>query len=159
MVLAFPCSWVVVTVGPMSSPDVHWIQRLQKYSKALACLAQAVRLAAERPLTELEQLGLIQGFEYTHELAWNVLKDYLEAQGFVDIIGFKGATRVAFKNGLIQDGEVWMDMIKARNLTSHTYQSEVADDISRNVLDRFFSAFLALEQRMRDLAAQDAETP
>ncbi|MEI8090629.1 MAG: nucleotidyltransferase substrate binding protein [Opitutaceae bacterium] len=59
----------------MSKPDIRWLQRFQKFLMALSRLSAAVKLAAERPLSELEQQGLIQGFEYTHELGWNVLKD------------------------------------------------------------------------------------
>jgi len=80
----------------MSNPDLRWIERFQNYRQALSRLTAAVKLSGERPLSELEQQGLIQGFEYTHELGWNVLKDYLEAQGFVSVIGSKGATREAF---------------------------------------------------------------
>jgi nucleotidyltransferase substrate binding protein (TIGR01987 family) len=139
----------------MSKPDIRWIQRFQNYRQALSRLTEAVKLAASRPLSELEKQGLIQGFEYTHELGWNVLKDYLEAQGFVNIIGSKGATREAFKNALITDGDAWMDMIKARNATSHTYKPEVAEDIAKDILARFHPALVALEQRMADLAKQE----
>ncbi len=127
------------------NPDVRWRQRFQNFRLALARLADAVKLSHERPLSELEQQGLIQAFEFTHELGWKVLKDYLEEQGFGEIMGSKGATREAFKNGLIADGEAWMDMIKARNLTSHTYQAVVAEGIARDVLGRFYSALLAME--------------
>ena len=139
----------------MATNDIRWIQRFQNYRQALARLTGAVRLAGERPLSELEQQGLIQGFEYTHELGWNVLKDYLEAQGISGLIGSKGATREAFKNGLITDGEAWMDMIKARNLTSHTYQTQIAADIARDVLTRFHPALAALEQRLCDSARSE----
>jgi len=107
----------------MKNQDIRWIQRFQNFKRAFARLAEAAALAKQRELSELEEQGLIQAFEFTHELAWNVLKDYLEAQGFVDLIGSKNATREAFKNGLLEDGKVWMDMIEARNLTSHTYQT------------------------------------
>jgi nucleotidyltransferase substrate binding protein (TIGR01987 family) len=139
----------------MKNQDIRWIQRFQNYRQALARLTEAVKLSAERPLSELEQQGLIQGFEYTHELGWNVLKDYLEAQGFVGIIGSKGATREAFKNGLLDDGEAWMDMIKARNLTSHTYKTEVAEDIAKDILGRFHPALIALERRLVDSEKQE----
>lgn len=140
----------------MSKPDIRWVQRFQNYRQALSRLTEAVELSSERPLSELEQQGLIQGFEYTHELGWNVLKDYLEEQGFVGIIGSKGATREAFKNGLITDGEAWMDMIKARNLTSHTYKTEVAEDIAKDILGRFHPALVALERRLVDLEKKEA---
>jgi nucleotidyltransferase substrate binding protein, HI0074 family len=139
----------------MKNQDIRWIQRFQNYRQALSRLTEAVKLSAERPLSELEQQGLIQGFEYTHELGWNVLKDYLEAQGFVGIIGSKGATREAFKNGLLDDGEAWMDMIKARNLTSHTYKTEVAEDIAKDILGRFHPALIALERRLVDSEKQE----
>ena len=107
-----------------------------------ACLTRWRWLA--RSLSKLEQLGLIQAFEFTHELAWNVLKDYLEQQGIFALIGSRDASRSAFQNGLITDGEAWMDMIKARNLTSHTYNPEVADSVTRDILVRFYPAFSAL---------------
>ena len=100
-----------------------------------------MELAEKRDLSELEQQGLVQGFEFTHELAWNVLKDYLEDAGVSGIIGSKGATREAFKNGLLKDGEAWMDMIKARNLSSHTYNMKTAEEIVENILTRFYPAF------------------
>ena len=140
----------------MSKPDIRWQQRFQNYRQALSRLTAAVRLSGERPLSELEQQGLIQGFEYTHELGWNVLKDYLEAQGFVGIIGSKGAAREAFKNGLVEDGEAWMDMITARNLTLHTYKTEVAEDIVKNILGRFHPALVAMERRFADLEKTEA---
>lgn len=126
------------------------MQRLQNYRQALTRLSDAVALSRQRALSELEEQGLIQTFEFTHELAWNVLKDYLEAQGFVELIGSKNATRQAFKNGLLEDGEAWMDMIKARNLTSHTYQDKIAADIVKNILGRFYPALVAMELRFAD---------
>ena len=127
--------------------DIRWKQRFSNYTQALQTLRRAVDLSRQRDLSELEQQGLIQGFEFTHELAWNVLKDYFEEQGFVGIIGSKNATREAFKNGLIGDGESWMDMIKARNLTSHTYNTALAASIVQDILARFFPAFAEMEQR------------
>jgi nucleotidyltransferase substrate binding protein (TIGR01987 family) len=134
--------------------DIRWKQRFNNYLKALQTLTEAVELAQQRPLTKLEQQGLIQGFEFTHELAWNVLKDYLDAQGFVGLIGSRNATRQAFKDALIQDGEAWMDMIKARNLTSHTYNTAIASDIAGNILSRFYPAFTAMANTFAVLSVQ-----
>jgi nucleotidyltransferase substrate binding protein (TIGR01987 family) len=128
----------------MTTQDTRWLQRFSNYQKALLTLSEAAALASTRALSNLEQQGLIQGFEFTHELAWNVLKDYLEEQGFVGIIGSKNATREAFKNALIADGDVWMDMIKARNMTSHTYSTDVAQGIASDILQRFYPAFKAM---------------
>ncbi len=135
--------------------DIRWKQRFNNYSQALQTLRRAVALAGERDLSELEEQGLIQGFEFTHELAWNVLKDYLEEQGVIGIVGSKNATREAFKNGLISDGESWMDMIKARNLTSHTYNIEIAEGIAKDILSRFYHAFADMEKRFDQLSMQD----
>ena len=107
----------------------------------------------------MEQQGLIKAFEFTHELGWNVLKDYLEGEGHVGIIGSRSATREAFQRGLIEDGETWMEMIKARNLTTHTYDHEVAEAIARDVLNRFEPAFIALEKKFAELAKSREETP
>jgi nucleotidyltransferase substrate binding protein (TIGR01987 family) len=123
------------------SIDVRWKQRFDNYLRAFETLRRAVDLARQRDLSELEQQGLIQGFEFTHELAWNVLKDYLEETGISGIIGSKGATREAFKNGLIHDGESWMEMIKSRNLSSHTYNQDTAEEVVTNILSRFYPAF------------------
>ena len=156
MIFHFPGLKASASVVPMSKADIRWKQRLQNFRQALSRLREAVELSRERPLSDLEQQGLIQGFEYTHELGWNVLKDYLDEQGLVGIIGSKGATREAFKNGLVEDGEAWMDMIKARNLTSHTYRTEVAAEIVRDILERFHPALAALERHFAELERKEA---
>lgn len=140
----------------MTTQDTRWLQRFSNYQKALLTLSEAADLAGTRALSNLEQQGLIQGFEFTHELAWNVLKDYLEEQGFVGIIGSKNATREAFKNALIADGDVWMDMIKARNMTSHTYSTDVAQGIASDILQRFYPAFKAMEVTFSALKARNS---
>lgn len=124
--------------------DIRWKQRFHNYSNALQTLTEAVELGQVRPFSKLEKQGLIHVFEFTHELGWNVLKDYLESKGFTGLIGSRDATRTAFKNALIADGEAWMDMIKARNLTSHTYNLDVAESITQDILQRFYPAFVAL---------------
>lgn len=134
--------------------DVRWQQRLQNYQHAKAALGRGVTLAEARELSELEQQGLIQAFEFTHELAWKVMTDYLTHQGSTDITGSRDATRSAFAASLLADGEVWMDMIRSRNLTSHTYNLAVAADISRQVCQRFWPAFVKFEARMLALATR-----
>jgi len=132
----------------MTNPDIRWMQRLDNYSRALAQLRKFI---AQENLNELEEQGLIQAFEYTHELAWNVLKDYLQAQGHQTIHGSRDATREAFKLDIIADGETWMAMIKDRNQTSHTYNEDTAHRISSNIKTKFFACFEALEITMRAL--------
>jgi nucleotidyltransferase substrate binding protein (TIGR01987 family) len=132
--------------------DIRWKHRFDNYLRAYTALGRAVDLARQRELSELEQQGLIQGFEFTHELAWNVLKDYLEESGVSGIVGSRGATREAFKNGLIDDGETWMEMIKSRNLSSHTYNQDIADAVVANILVCFYPAFAQLAATFAVLA-------
>ncbi|MEM9992222.1 MAG: nucleotidyltransferase substrate binding protein, partial [Bacteroidota bacterium] len=77
--------------------DIRWIQRLSNYKKALYKLGEAVTLSKERTLSELEKQGLIQAFEYTHELAWKVMQDFFVYQGNTEIRGSRDATRAAFQ--------------------------------------------------------------
>ena len=129
--------------------DIRWKQRFDNYLRALAALSDAAALARTRALTPLEEQGVIQAFEFTHELAWNVMKDYFYWQGNAAIAGSRDATREAFSKGLLEDGEGWMAMIKSRNLSSHTYNQSVADAIVEAVIARYFSLLQAFEQRMR----------
>ena len=127
--------------------DIRWQQRFNNYIKAFSTLVEAVELARSRELSKLEQQGLIQSFEFTHELAWNVLKDYLEDKGITGLIGSKDATRVAFQNGLIEQGENWMKMIETRNKTSHTYNAKIAQEVVDDILGRFYPAFESMAKK------------
>jgi len=128
--------------------DILWKQRFANYQKALA---QLTKFIDKGQLNELEEQGLIQAFEYTHELAWNVLRDYLLEKGHQAIYGSRDTTRAAFKLDLIQDGDSWMDMIRDRNRTSHTYNEETAKSIVDNIKQRFFRLFVELQRTMRNL--------
>ena len=134
--------------------DIRWKQRFNNYLKAFQTLVEAVELAHSRELSKLEQQGLIQSFEFTHELAWNVLKDYLEDKGITGLVGSKDATRVAFKNALIEQGEDWMKMIEARNLSSHTYDSGTAQQIADDIIERFYPAFTSMAKKFSALHDQ-----
>lgn len=127
--------------------DIRWKQRFDNFQRALRQLTLAMELKAQRPLSDLEQQGLIQGFEFTHELAWNVLKDYLEMEGIQGLVGSRSTAREAFKRGLVRDGEVWMDMIEKRNLSSYTYNLAVANTLVLAIAERYYPAFRELQQR------------
>lgn len=121
--------------------DVRWKQRFHNYTKAFQALTEAVELSQHRSLTALEQQGLIQSFEFTHELAWKMLKDYLEYQGISNVVGSHDASRFAFQNALTNDGEVWMQMIVVRNQTSHTHNIKIAQAVVDSILSQFYPAF------------------
>ena len=127
--------------------DIRWKQRFDNFQRALHQLTLAMELKAQRQLSELEQQGLIQGFEFTHELAWNVLKDYLEMEGIQGLVGSRSTAREAFKRGLVRDGEVWMDMIEKRNLSSHTYNQAVANTLVVSIAEQYYPVFCELQQR------------
>ncbi|PIQ13772.1 MAG: nucleotidyltransferase [Hydrogenophilales bacterium CG_4_9_14_3_um_filter_59_35] len=132
--------------------DIRWKQRFNNYTKALNELSADVALRESRKLSRLEEKGLIQSFEMVHELAWNVLKDYLEdVAGTTGLFGSKDSTREAFKRGLIEDGEAWMEMIKSRNLTSHVYDESTARDIAEDIAARFHPSFLRMHQHFLSL--------
>jgi nucleotidyltransferase substrate binding protein (TIGR01987 family) len=140
----------------MKKQDIRWIQRFQNFKGAFHQLAKAAKLAQERDLSELEQQGMIQAFEFTHELAWNVLKDYLEEQGFTGIIGSKNATREAFKNGLLENGGVWMDMIDSRNKSTHTYDCATAEKIATAITSGYVPEFEKFQKTFTELEHKEA---
>lgn len=132
----------------MENQDIRWVQRFDNYQKALKNLLEAVELAAERDLSKLEKQGLIQSFEYTYELAWKTIKDFFESKGEVDILGSKDAFRLAYSRGLVKNGEVLMETVKSRQLTSHTYNEETADEIYCDIKDKYYNAFAELADRL-----------
>ncbi|MDE0010968.1 MAG: nucleotidyltransferase substrate binding protein [Candidatus Poribacteria bacterium] len=135
----------------MKSQEVRWIQRANSFERAFNRLNAAVILAEQRELSDLEAQGLIQGFEYTHELAWKTLKNFLEAQGVLNLYGSRDTTREAFRNNLIENGEVWMDMVDKRNLTSHTYDEETAAQVVTAIRTAYFAEFERLLVRLQQL--------
>jgi len=114
-------------------------------------LGQLSRFIEKAILNELEKQGLIQSFEYTYELAWNVLKDYFELQGETGLHGSRDVFRLAFRRGIIEDGETWMDMVKSRTLTTHTYNEDIANKIAADIFDRYYPKFISLRSMMESL--------
>jgi nucleotidyltransferase substrate binding protein (TIGR01987 family) len=134
----------------LQADDVRWLQRLDSFKRARLQLQSAVELGEQRSLSELEQQGLIQAFEFTHELAWNVMKDYLRSLGNSAVIASRDSTRAAFAAELIADGESWMDMIVSRNLSSHTYNRDTANSLVQKITICYAALFAAFEQKMVD---------
>ncbi len=135
----------------MNTTDIRWRQRLSNYVKALTQLVDAVELMRERELSDLEKQGLIQAFEFTYELGWNTLKDYLIWQGIEGITGSRDTIREAFSYGLIPDGDTWMKMLIDRNRTSHTYNEKTATEILRNIDQRYIKQLVELERKFHQL--------
>jgi nucleotidyltransferase substrate binding protein (TIGR01987 family) len=134
--------------------DIRWIQRFANFQKAFS---QLTKFIDKGELSELEEQGLIKAFEYTFELAWTTLKDFLEYRGQSDIYGSRDAIRKAFQLNLIEDGENWMDMLLSRNRTSHTYNRETAEQICQAVKNVYFSLFQQFEKQMQKLENESDE--
>jgi nucleotidyltransferase substrate binding protein (TIGR01987 family) len=146
--------------------DIRWEQRFENFKKALKKLSEAVEYVEKNFLQNAEPLddsdlgfvldeifkeGLIQRFEYTHELAWNVMKDYANFQGNSEFGGSRDATREAFQLQLISDGKLWMDMIGSRNKSSLTHNEETAEEIYRKILNLYFPAFQEFQSKMQEI--------
>ncbi len=138
----------------MAAQDIRWVQRYRHFIQAFEQLKSAVELSEQRDLSELEEQGMIQAFEYTHELAWNTLKDFLEHQGLQHLYGSKDSSREAFKKGLIENGEVWMDMIKSRKLGSYTYNRDIARKIITAIRKDYCLQFKILIRTLEPLAKE-----
>ena len=139
----------------MTTPDIRWTQRLVNFRRALATLQRAIGLAQSRPLSELEELGLIQAFEFTHELSWLLIRDCLVDPGVAGISGSRDAVREAVVRQLLPQGDesVWMAMIRSRNLTSHTYNPAVAREIADLIVHRYGLTFQQLSGVMLQRAS------
>jgi len=128
--------------------DIRWIQRFNSYKKALAALERSVVVAQERELNEMEEQGFVQSFEFTFELSWKLLKDYLESKGFKDFHGSRDSLKLAFQEGLITNGELWLAMIDTRNRSSHTYEESIAKEIISIVLSNYYPKLKELSEKM-----------
>ena len=137
----------------MAATDIRWIQRFNNFSKALS---QLTKFIEKGELNDLEKQGLIQSFEYTYELAWNTLKDYFESQGETNILGGRDAFRLAFKRGLTENGEAWMEMITSRALTSHTYNEVTAEKIAKDIETIYHAEFVTLHAKLQALKKEEA---
>ena len=137
--------------------DIRWVQRFSNYKSALNQLKDAVELYNNRELSLIEKQGMIQAFEFTHELAWKVLKDYLEYQSAIKIRGSRDAVKESFKIDLINDGQTWIEMIETRNNTSHTYDKEIAENTVLDIVEKYFSEFIDLEKEMESILNEQSE--
>ena len=132
----------------MGKEDVRWIRRFANFAKALGQLEKFIE---KGELNELETQGLIQAFEYTYELAWSTIKDYFEDQAETGIHGSRDAFRLAFMRGLIENGEAWMNMIRSRTLTTHTYNEELANAVADAIVREYYPEFIILRNTLRKI--------
>ncbi|MDX2187577.1 MAG: nucleotidyltransferase substrate binding protein [Opitutaceae bacterium] len=124
--------------------EIRWKQRLQNFSRGVTLLSDALSQGTER-LSALEQEGVVQRFEYTFELAWKTLKDFLEESGLTVIpLTPRQVLKDAFAAKLISDGQTWLDMLAERNLLAHTYDEQVFTKAVRTIHTRYLPAIIEL---------------
>ena len=130
--------------------DVRWKQRFQNFDKAFKRLADAILIIRKDPDNVLLQAGLIQTYEFTFELAWKTLKDYLEMEGFT-VPSPRATLRQAFQCGYIQQGDVWLKALNDRNLTAHTYDDEIAKEVIADIQQTYYLLLKDLHQWLMEL--------
>ena len=118
-------------------------ERLEDLGNALERLKESLDL--EVTLSVILD-GTIKRFEFTYELAWKAIKDYLEFQGISEIRSPREAFKEGFKSGIISDGDAWIDMLQDRNLTAHTYNEKAAQEIYMKIKEKHFSNLIELYQ-------------
>ena len=113
--------------------EIRWKQRFENFDKSYKLLK---KYSNQEITTELERAGIIQFFEMTFELAWKVLKDYLESEGYM-VKSQRETVKQAFQIGLIDNGHIWIDALSNRNLTTHTYDEKLATKMTSEILNAY----------------------
>jgi nucleotidyltransferase substrate binding protein (TIGR01987 family) len=124
--------------------DVRWRQRFENFEKSYLLLK---KYSQKEINNELERAGVIQFFEMTFELAWKVLKDYLESQGFI-VKSPRETIKRAFQIDLINDGHIWLDALAKRNLTTHTYDDALAEKLLQDITNFYLPELTILYKKL-----------
>lgn len=134
----------IILIGMNASKDTRWHQRFENLERAFRLLQEA---AGRQSLSDLEAEGMVQRFEYTFELAWKTLKDFLELQGFT-VAYPREVIKTAFQVGLISMGDAWFEMLDRRNEAAHTYDRQRFLEITNAIRTTFLPALTALVDRL-----------
>ena len=128
--------------------DIRWKQRFQNFESALSQLEDGIAYYNTNPVNIVKE-GVVQRFEFTHELAWKVMKDFLEYEGVTGIVASRGATREAFNKNLISNGQEWINMIDSRNDAVHTYNTDILEIEFTKIVSTYLNLFKAFQQKMK----------
>ena len=127
------------------------LQKIENYHPAVAQLEQAVTVYSRDPDDALYRDGLIQRFEFTVELAWKSLREYLEDQGSVlAVVSPRAVLKEAYAAGVIQDADVWDAVIRSRNITSHVYDEQTAIDVAAHICGQYLPVLQKLDNFYRE---------
>ena len=135
----------------MIDPTPRWRYRFENFERALASLNRGVALAKASGLKEIERAGLLQTFNLAWDLAWKVLREFIEEEGRIVVqpITPHATVRAAMEAGLIFDGQDWMDALETRNKIAHIHSLEMADEFLPEVENRFAPMMSRFADRLR----------
>lgn len=120
--------------------NLRWIERFENYQKAKENLTAAQEFVKKNGITNIAIMALVQAFEIAFELAWKTQKDYLEYNG-IKVTTPRETIKESFQNNIIQDGQIWIDMMESRNKTSHTYNVDFANQLANDILEKYIPQF------------------
>lgn len=132
--------------------NTKWLERLSIFTKAVGRLAEVIDISRQRKLNPFERDSLIKRFEFSYEMAWKLMMSYEKSNGIVEIHGSKDVVRRAYSMAIIENGEAWLEMIDARNSTSHLYDEEMAADVIDEIIHTYYPLFVELQNKMEVIA-------
>jgi nucleotidyltransferase substrate binding protein (TIGR01987 family) len=133
----------------------RWVYRFDNFKRAFALLSEAIQMIRERKISALEQEGVIQRFEYTWELTWKVLKDYLEYTGIIlETVTPAAVIKAAIAANIIKNGDVWMSALDSRNKMSHTYDFKKFEKIVISIERDYYPELECMRLKMLELSTE-----
>ncbi len=119
----------------MNNKEIRWKQRFVNFKKAFLQLKSAINRVDE--LDDLAKEGMVQRFEYTYELAWKTIKDFIESKGEAEKYQ-KDVLKKAFQLDIIDNVEIWLEMLSKRNLMAHTYNESTFKEVVTDIITKFY---------------------
>lgn len=142
----------------MEERKPKWYERLAVYVNAIDRLAEVIALSKQRALNQFERDSLIKRFEFSYEMAWKLMMSYEKENGISDVLGSKDVIRQAFKLSLVKNGEAWLEMVDARNRTSHLYDEEMVIDVVDEIIYTYHPLLIELRDIMTQMANRESCT-
>ena len=139
----------------MEEKKPKWHERLAIYKNAIDRLAEVIALSKQHPLNQFERDSLIKRFEFSYEMAWKLMISYEKENGIVEVLGSKDVIRQAFKLSIVNNGETWLEMVDARNKTSHLYDEEMATDVVDEIIYTYYPLLTELRDTMVQMANRE----
>ena len=136
----------------MEERKPKWGERLSTYQNAIDRLTEVITLSRQHPLNQFERDSLVKRFEFSYEMAWKLMMSYEKDNGITEILGSKDVIRQAFRLSIVKNGEAWLEMVDARNRTSHLYDEAMATDAADEIIHTYYPLLVELRDVMAELA-------